>query len=152
MGRNYDNSASSLCLERFDCDEQSKMVWMGEDETGHSGCSGHISITTMVQMEPATACPDLCTEDRLTDVHKVLCSAGDLLVKDIQITIQGRYASCAQQNWQGNEQTLRTMGELVRKKTAHSSLHRRQHLQLLPLQRCGDQSVCWCGSDSTGST
>ena len=74
-------------LERFDCDEQSKMVWMGEDETGHWGCSGHISITTMVQMEPATACPDLCTEDRLTDVHKVLCSAGDLLVKDIRITI-----------------------------------------------------------------
>ena len=32
------------------------------------------------------------------------------------------------------EDTLRTAGELVRRKTAHSSLHRRQHLQF-PLEQ-----------------
>ena len=43
--------------------------------------------------------------------------------------------SSAQQNWPGNDLKLRKIGELVRKKTSHSSLHRRQHLQILLGQR-----------------
>ena len=39
--------------------------------------------------------------------------------------------SSVHQHWQGNEDTHRKTGELVRKNTAHSRLHRRQHLQFL---------------------
>ena len=43
--------------------------------------------------------------------------------------------SIAQQNWSCNEDAFRTIGELVRKETAHCSLFRRQQLQLLFEQR-----------------
>ena len=39
--------------------------------------------------------------------------------------------SGAQQNWPGNEDTFRKISELVRKTTAHSTVHQRQHLQFL---------------------
>ena len=43
--------------------------------------------------------------------------------------------SSAPQNWPCSEGAFRKIGELVRKKPAHSSLRRRQHLQFLLVQR-----------------
>ena len=43
--------------------------------------------------------------------------------------------SCAQRNWQGNVDTFRTIGELVRKTTARSCQHRGQHLHLILEQK-----------------
>ena len=43
----------------------------------------------------------------------------------------------------GNEDTLRTIRDLVRKTTAHSSLHRRQHLQF-PLEERSEANRNHC--------
>ena len=47
-------------------------------------------------------------------------------------------------NWSGNEDAFREIAELVRKKTVHSSLHRRQHRQFLFEQRSATHRNQWC--------
>ena len=52
---------------------------------------------------------------------KSLCGAGEIACKGHQDVHFGSEDSSAQQNWPGHEDTLQTIGELVRKKTAHST-------------------------------
>ena len=79
-----------------------------------------------------TDCADLCTEDSRVNT-KVLCSVGKFACErhqDFNLGSDGGVLKPAQRKkWPGRKDTLRTIGALVRKNTAHSSLHRRQHLQ-----------------------
>ena len=79
---------------------------------------GSFKVTMTIRLVPIF-------DGRLTNVHEVLCAVREeSLAKNIKILfgIRRRFrASSAQQNWP--EGTLRTIGESVRKETAHSSLH-----------------------------
>ena len=85
-----------------------------------------------------TDCADLCTEDSRVNT-KVLCSVGKFACErhqDFNLGSDGGVLKPAQRKkWPGRKDTLRTIGALVRKNTAHSSLHRRQHLQFRITQR-----------------
>ena len=135
------------------CHEQSEAVWMGENEPEHRICSEHMFIElrlrwskrwkilsnsqwlsvslTMergsVKVTMKTVCVDLWTEDSLV---YTMCCAEEIARTGRQNSIwiwRWLYDSSAQQNWPWNEDAFRKIGELVRKKTALSSRHGRQH-------------------------
>ena len=85
-----------------------------------------------------TDCADLCTEDSRVNT-KVLCIVGKFACErhqDFNLGSDGGFLKPAQRKkWPGRKDTLRTIGALVRKNTAQSSFHRRQHLQFRITQR-----------------
>ena len=66
---------------------------------------------------------------RVTGAHKVLRNRVQRTTRFPSGIRRWFRDSSAQHKWPKNEGPLREIGELVRKKTAHSGLHRRQQLQ-----------------------
>ena len=76
---------------------------------------------------------------RLTDLHKVSCTAAEIACKgrqDFYLGHDGGYRIPIHSKiGQGNENSFREIGEFAWKKRTHSSLSRKQHLQFLPEPR-----------------